>query len=110
MVDLECVWITALNTHTVKNSYAIPRIDELFDRAHTGTVFSSLDLSSGYHQISIQNDDIYKTAFNTRYGHYEYLVVLFGLCNTPATFQHMIHSIFLFTSSSSSTLTSSSSS
>jgi len=89
-----CVDYHALNSQTIKNAYPLPRIDEMFDRIYSGRVFSSFDLTSGYHQVRIKPEDCEKTAFCTRYGQYQYRVVPFGLCNAPATFQAMMHELF----------------
>jgi hypothetical protein len=90
-----CVDYRALNAVTIKNKYLLPRIDDLMDQLRQAKFFSKIDLRSGYHQMKIRPEDIYKTAFVTRYGQYEYTVVSFGLTNTPAYFMNMMNKVFM---------------
>ncbi|CAN4118089.1 unnamed protein product [Withania somnifera] len=82
-----------LNKVTVKNKYPLPRIDDLFDRLRGAAVFSKIDLRSGYHRLRIRTEDIPKTAFRTRYGHFEFLVMSFGLTNAPVAFMDLMHRV-----------------
>jgi len=84
----------ALNRITKRNNMPLPRSDEMFDRLGGASVFSKLDLKTGFHQIRVRPEDIEKTAFNTKYGQFEYLVMPMGLCNAPATFQSLMNRIF----------------
>nr|GFC15362.1 putative reverse transcriptase domain-containing protein [Tanacetum cinerariifolium] len=82
-----------LNELTVKNCYPLPRIDDLFDQLQRSSVYSKIDLRSGYHQLRVQEEDIPKTAFRTRYGHYEFQVIPFGLMNAPTIFMDLMNRV-----------------
>ncbi|CAN4118201.1 unnamed protein product [Withania somnifera] len=88
-----CIDYWRLNKVTVKNKYPMPRIDDLFDRLRGAAVFSKTDLRSGYHHLRIRMEDIPKTTFRTRYGHYRFLVMSFGLTNAPTAFMDLMHRV-----------------
>ena len=89
-----CVDYRQLKKVTINNRYPLPRLDDLFDQLQGSSFFSKIDLCSRYHQLRVRDGDIPKTTFPTHYGHYEFLVVSFGLTNAPVAFMDLMNSVF----------------
>ena len=89
-----CVDYRQLNKTTTKNKYPLPRIDNLFDQLQEASYVYKIDLRSGYHKLRVRGEDIPKTAFLTRYGHYEFLLMYFGLTNAPVAFMDLMNRVF----------------
>ena len=83
-----------MNRVTIKNQYPLPRIDDFFDQLRAPRVYSKIDLRTGYHRLGVREVDIPKTTFRTRYGHFEFMVMPFGLINAPAAFMDIMHRVF----------------
>ena len=89
-----CIDFRQLNNVTIKNKYPLPRIDDLFDQLKDARIFSKIDLRLEYHQVRIKEEDINNTTIRTRYGHYEFTVVPFGLSNAPVVFMCLVNGVF----------------
>jgi hypothetical protein len=86
-----CIDYRRLNNATVKNKYPLPMMNELLDQLQGVGCYSKLDLRQGYYQVKVREEDISKTAFNSRYGHFEFVVMPFGVTNAPSTFMDLMH-------------------
>ncbi|XP_027337784.1 uncharacterized protein LOC113851483 [Abrus precatorius] len=93
-VDEDTIWSEMLNKLTIKNKYTLPWIHDLMDKLRDAKVFSKIDLKSEYHHIRVRNEDIPRTSFHTRYGHYEYVLMPFGVTNATAIFMDYMNQIF----------------
>ena len=89
-----CIDYRQLNKATIKNQYPSSKIDDMFDKMKDATMFSKIDLQLGYHQLWIKEDDVPKTSFKMRFGHYEFTILLFGLTNTPGVFISLMNGVF----------------
>ena len=90
----QCIDYRQLNRFTIKNMYPLLRIDDLFDQLRGTRVYTKINLRTGYHQLRVREADILKTAFRTRYGHFEFTVMPFGLTNAPTAFMDLMHRVF----------------
>jgi hypothetical protein len=90
-----CIDYRSLNEVTIKNKYPLPRIEDLFDQLRGASVFSKIDMRSGYHQLRVRPSDIPKTTFFTKYVLYEFTVMSFGLTNAPSYFMYLMNSVFM---------------
>ena len=88
-----CIDYRAINNNTIIDNYPMPHIDDILDHLGGSTIFSKIDLASGYHQVEIEEEHRHCTAFQSRFRLFEYKIVLFGLCNAPVTFQHLMHQV-----------------
>jgi hypothetical protein len=89
-----CIDFMKLNKVTINNKYHFPRIDDLIDQLKGERIFLKIDLISQYHEVRIKEEDINKTTFITRYGNYEFTIVLFGLSNAPTIFMCLVNGVF----------------